>query len=293
MHYDIAAECALETLPEGPERSRSLESLVGGVDRVVVSAASVEPGLIRELGSLCHNREVKLSVVSSLRGPIAPLRSVERLADMPILELNTWDLSRSSLLIKRAFDLTFAAAGLVVLALPLAALAVAVRLDSPGPAFFSQIRAGLGGRPFRMYKLRSMRVDAESRLGEVVDLDSMPEPAFKIADDPRVTRVGRVLRRLSLDELPQLVNVVAGEMSLVGPRPEQVEVVEHYSAEDRTRLAVKPGITGPMQISGRGELTFSERLAVELEYVENPSLARDLNILLHTIPAVYRGTGAF
>ena len=116
---------------------------------------------------------------------------------------------------------------------------------------------------------------------------------LKISDDPRVTRVGAVLRRLSVDELPQLFNVLLGEMSIVGPRPEQVEIVERYSTEDRVRLTVKPGITGPMQVFGRGELTFEERLAVELDYIENPSLGRDLRILLHTVPAVLRGTGAF
>jgi lipopolysaccharide/colanic/teichoic acid biosynthesis glycosyltransferase len=144
-----------------------------------------------------------------------------------------------------------------------------------------------------MYKFRTMRLDAEAMLDDVVSLDELKDPMFKLRDDPRVTRVGRVLRPLSIDELPQLFNVLMGEMSIVGPRPEQVEIVERYEAEDRFRLAVKPGITGPMQISGRGELTFAERLAVELEYVENPSLARDLRIVLHTVPAVLRRTGAF
>ena len=138
-----------------------------------------------------------------------------------------------------------------------------------------------------------MRVDAEQRLGEVVRLDDLDDPMFKIRDDPRVTRVGQILRRLSIDEIPQLFNVVLGEMSLVGPRPEQIEIVERYTPEDRIRLTVKPGVTGPMQIFGRGELTFAERMAVEIEYIENPSLARDVRIVLHTVPAVLRGTGAF
>ncbi len=116
---------------------------------------------------------------------------------------------------------------------------------------------------------------------------------FKLRDDPRVTRLGRILRRFSIDEIPQLFNVLTGEMSIVGPRPEQVELVARYEPEERLRLTVKPGITGPMQIFGRGELTFAERLAVELEYVDNPSLARDLRIIIHTLPAVFRGTGAY
>ena len=172
-------------------------------------------------------------------------------------------------------------------------IAVAIKLDSPGPVLFSQIRAGLGGRPFRMYKLRTMSVDAEARLDGLVDIGNLEEPAFKLRDDPRVTRVGRFLRRFSIDEVPQMINVLVGEMSVVGPRPEQVELVERYSASDRIRLTVKPGVTGPMQIFGRGELTFSERLAVELDYVDNPSLAKDLRIIIHTPSAVFRGTGAF
>jgi lipopolysaccharide/colanic/teichoic acid biosynthesis glycosyltransferase len=144
-----------------------------------------------------------------------------------------------------------------------------------------------------MYKLRTMRADAEESLGDVVSISTLEEPMFKLREDPRVTRLGRRLRRFSLDELPQLVNVLRGDMSIVGPRPEQMELVDRYRPEHRFRLDVKPGMTGPMQINGRGELTFSERLAVELDYVENVSLARDLRILLETVPSTLRGTGAW
>lgn len=222
-----------------------------------------------------------------------PSLQIAQLADLPILEYNTWDLSRSSLVIKRTFDICVSVLGLLLLAPFLPIIAIAIKLDSPGPIFFSQVRAGLGGRPFRMYKFRTMRVDAEEMLDEVVRIDELEDPMFKLRQDPRVTKVGRLLRRISVDEVPQLFNVLVGEMGIVGPRPEQVEIVERYSPEDRFRLTVKPGITGPMQVFGRGELTFSERLAVELEYVENPSLARDVRIVLHTVPAVIRGTGAF
>jgi lipopolysaccharide/colanic/teichoic acid biosynthesis glycosyltransferase len=144
-----------------------------------------------------------------------------------------------------------------------------------------------------MIKLRTMVADAENALSDVVVLDELPEPMFKLQADPRVTRVGRVLRRFSLDELPQLFNVLRGEMSIVGPRPEQVELVERYSPEHRFRLQVKPGMTGPMQVFGRGDLDFAERLAVEFDYVENVSLARDLRILMQTLPVVLRGDGAY
>jgi lipopolysaccharide/colanic/teichoic acid biosynthesis glycosyltransferase len=144
-----------------------------------------------------------------------------------------------------------------------------------------------------MFKFRTMHVGAERSLSDLVQVDELSEPMFKLRSDPRVTRVGRVLRRLSLDELPQIWNLVRGDMSLVGPRPEQLELVERYEPEHRFRLSVKPGLTGPMQIHGRGELNFSERLAVELEYVENLSLGRDLRILALTPVSVIRGTGAF
>ncbi len=293
MHFELVDEIQIEPLVRSQSRHEDISRIVSGLDRVVVAAGSVDTELIAELNSVCRHRQVKLSVVSPLRGKALPSLHIAQVADLPIFEYNTWDPSRSSLLIKRTFDIMLALAGLLVFVLFLPLIALAIRLDSPGRIFFSQVRAGLGGRPFRMYKLRTMQVGAEMMVDDVVDFDELDEPAFKIEDDPRVTRVGRVLRRFSIDELPQLFNVFVGEMSVVGPRPEQVELVERYSQEDRFRLTVKPGVTGPMQVFGRGELTFEERLAVELEYVENPSLGRDLRILLHTFPAVVRGTGAF
>jgi lipopolysaccharide/colanic/teichoic acid biosynthesis glycosyltransferase len=135
--------------------------------------------------------------------------------------------------------------------------------------------------------------DAERMLPRLLDLNALPQPAFKLRNDPRVTSVGRFLRRYSLDELPQLVNVLRGEMSLVGPRPEEAALVEHYTDAQRRRLAVKPGMTGPMQISGRGDLPFEQRLILELDYIDHYSLRRDLVILLRTVPAIVRGDGAY
>jgi lipopolysaccharide/colanic/teichoic acid biosynthesis glycosyltransferase len=135
--------------------------------------------------------------------------------------------------------------------------------------------------------------DAESRLGELIDLDQLSEPVFKLERDPRVTRVGRFLRRTSIDELPQLINVLRGEMSLVGPRPEEESVVALYDERQRSRLAIKPGITGPMQVYGRSDLTFEERLAMERDYLDNLSLLTDLEILMRTPRAMVRGEGAY
>jgi lipopolysaccharide/colanic/teichoic acid biosynthesis glycosyltransferase len=195
--------------------------------------------------------------------------------------------------VKRLMDIILGGLTLIVMALPMAAIGLAVKLDSPGPAFFLQTRVGQDGRPFRMFKFRTMVDHAEEMLPLLVDFEALPEPAFKLRSDPRVTRVGRVLRRWSLDEVPQLFNVLAGAMSLVGPRPEQAELVARYTDDQRRRLAVKPGMTGPMQVSGRGDLPFEERLALELAYIQGYSLRRDLSILLRTLPAVVRGEGAY
>jgi exopolysaccharide biosynthesis polyprenyl glycosylphosphotransferase len=266
-----------------------LEELVSGVDRVVLASERVDPDLV----VLCRGHQVKLSVVSPLRGRALPVLRISQVADLPVFDYETWDVSRSTLMIKRGFDAVFSLAALMVLAPLFPLVALAIRIDSRGSVIFTQRRAGAGGQPFTMYKLRTMTANAEEALSEIVRLDDLREPMFKLSNDPRVTRVGRLLRRFSLDELPQLVNVLRGQMSIVGPRPEQVDLVERYAPEHRFRLQVKPGMTGPMQVFGRGELSFGERLAVELDYVENLSLGRDLRILFQTAPAIIRGTGAF
>jgi len=194
---------------------------------------------------------------------------------------------------KRAIDLAGALVTLVLVALPMAIIALIIKVDTSGPAFFRQTRIGQKGTPFRIFKFRTMVSNAEAVLPQLLDLDALAAPAFKIPDDPRVTRVGRFLRRWSLDELPQLFNVLAGEMSLVGPRPEEAGVVARYTDDQRRRLAVKPGMTGPMQVNGRGDLSFEERLQLELDYIDHYSLRRDMAIFLRTLPAVWSGRGAY
>jgi lipopolysaccharide/colanic/teichoic acid biosynthesis glycosyltransferase len=218
---------------------------------------------------------------------------LNHVADLPVVEYNTWDVPRSTLLLKRVLDVVVSSVLLVLLLPLMLVIAGLVRWDSSGPVLFRQRRAGLEGRPFTVLKFRTMDADAEARLPDLVSLDSLAEPVFKFEHDPRVTRVGRWLRRWSLDELPQLVNVLRGEMSLVGPRPEQVDLVDRYSEEERDRLRVKPGVTGPMQVYGRGRLGLDERVAVEREYIENLTIGRDLRILGLTLPAILTRRGAF
>jgi exopolysaccharide biosynthesis polyprenyl glycosylphosphotransferase len=295
MHLDLRrVESPEEHLDRrnGDEQA-AMERALAGIDRVVLAWSEADPAFIERLLGHCRRLEVKLSVVSSFRGRARPALRLSQVADLPVLEYNTWDVPRSTAALKRGFDIVFATLALAVLSPVFAAVAIAIKLDDGGPVFFRQRRAGRGGKPFTIRKFRSMDVDAEQHLPRFVDVNALPDPMFKLRPDPRITRVGRFLRRSSLDEIPQLINVVRGEMSLVGPRPEEVQVAERYQAEHRFRLAVKPGVTGPMQVFGRGELSFDERMAVEIDYVENISITRDLWLLAQTVPAVVRGTGAF
>jgi lipopolysaccharide/colanic/teichoic acid biosynthesis glycosyltransferase len=195
--------------------------------------------------------------------------------------------------VKRGIDLCAAAIALPLCAPLLAGAALLIALDSRGPILYRQERAGRYGRPFKILKLRTMCVGAEEELEELVDLEQLQEPVFKLKNDPRVTHVGRFLRRWSIDELPQLVNVLLGEMSLVGPRPEETWIVARYSRWHRQRLWARPGLTGPVQVSGRADLRLKERVRLEVEYIEGYRLWRDVEILLKTVPAVIRGEGAY
>jgi lipopolysaccharide/colanic/teichoic acid biosynthesis glycosyltransferase/glycosyltransferase involved in cell wall biosynthesis len=202
-------------------------------------------------------------------------------------------LTLVSRLIKRSVDIIGSLAGLL-LSSPLVLVAgIAITVEDGGPVFFIQERAGENGKPFRVIKLRTMAVGAENHVNAMMKDNPLRGPVFKFPNDPRVTRVGRFLRRWSLDEIPQFWNVLAGEMSLVGPRPEETWVVATYDDEQRQRLVVKPGMTGPMQVGGRGALNMEDRLRLELDYIQEYSLARDLLYLLRTIPAVIQGKGAF
>jgi exopolysaccharide biosynthesis polyprenyl glycosylphosphotransferase len=270
-----------------------LPEVVLGVDRVVIACSELREGLLEVLLPVCRANRVKLTIVPPTRGMFGTATHLTHIADLPLLDYNTWDISRTTVALKRAFDIVVALFALVV-TLPLfIAAGLATLLDSGLPIFFRQTRAGERARPFQMLKFRTMVRRAEAMLPELVPFENLDAPMFKLRADPRVTRVGRVLRRMSIDELPQMVNVLRGEMSIVGPRPEQLDLVERYAPEHQFRLQVKPGITGPMQVYGRGELTFDERLAVEREYVENLSLARDFRIVLMTLPAVLGRQGAF
>jgi exopolysaccharide biosynthesis polyprenyl glycosylphosphotransferase len=200
----------------------------------------------------------------------------------------TWQL-----ILKRAMDIAGSSLILVVLAPVFLLAAIAVLVSSPGPIFFVQERIGRGGRPFSMYKFRSMRKDAEETRDQHERSNERSGPIFKIRKDPRITRVGRLLRKLSIDELPQLINVLRGEMSLVGPRPPLPGEFRRYRPREMERLSVTPGMTCIWQVSGRSEIDFSEWVDLDLEYIRTWSLRLDLKLLLLTIPAVISGRGAY
>jgi exopolysaccharide biosynthesis polyprenyl glycosylphosphotransferase len=195
--------------------------------------------------------------------------------------------------VKRLVDVLISLVALP-LAMPIMIVtAIAIKLDSHGPVFFMQNRVGKWGKPFKCYKFRSMYVDAEARKAELMHLNEADEIVFKIADDPRVTRVGRIIRKLSIDEVPQIFNVLRGEMSWVGPRPPVPSEVAQYAYDQMMRLTVTPGITGLQQVSGRSTLSFNRWIELDLEYIQQQSLAKDIEILVKTIPAVISGKGAF
>lgn len=194
---------------------------------------------------------------------------------------------------KRTIDVTFSLAALVVLGPLLVVLSVMVWSTSRGPVLYRQVRVGEHGQPITVRKFRSMRVDAERHLQELASLNEAGGPLFKVRSDPRVTRVGRWLRRLSLDELPQLLNVLDGSMSLVGPRPALPQEVAQFSVHERRRLLVKPGLTGLAQVSGRSDLDWEDSVRLDLHYVENRSTSFDLRILALTVPAVLSARGAY
>lgn len=197
-------------------------------------------------------------------------------------------------LIKRLFDIAAASVLLILLSPLLLTIALLIRLDSPGPVFFRQIRVGRYGKLFRMWKYRSMYVDAEARKAALLQQNEMTGGViFKMKDDPRITRAGRFIRKASIDELPQLWNVLIGDMSLVGPRPAVPSEVDQYSLADRERLKAIPGITCIWQVSGRSDIPFPEQVKLDVQYIESQSFWQDVLILLKTIPAVLLGRGAY
>jgi exopolysaccharide biosynthesis polyprenyl glycosylphosphotransferase len=265
-----------------------------GADTVVVTAGPRMNGsTLRRLAWSLEDLDVDLVVAPHLADVAGTRIHIRPVANLPLLHVEEPVFDGWRLAVKRAFDIVMTLAIMVVVLPLMAAVALAIRLDDGQPVVFRQTRVGLRGKPFTVYKFRTMVVDAERRLAELRDKNEHDGVLFKIREDPRVTRVGRILRKFSLDELPQFFNVLRGDMSLVGPRPPLQSEVDQYGDDARRRLLVKPGITGLWQVSGRSGLSWYDTVRLDLSYVENWSLSADLMILLKTVRAVLRAEGAY
>jgi exopolysaccharide biosynthesis polyprenyl glycosylphosphotransferase len=265
-----------------------------GVDTVAVTASrGLTSGVLKRLGWDLEGAGVDLVVAPALTDVAGPRVHVRPVSGLQLLYVEQPEFTGPTWAMKEAFDRTLAAIALALLSPVLGLIALAVRLGSQGPVIFRQVRVGRDGEVFTVYKFRTMVVDAETHLEALWELSEGNGVLFKLKDDPRVTRVGRFLRRLSLDELPQLWNVLVGSMSLVGPRPALPNEAERYGRSTARRLLVKPGITGLWQVSGRSDLTWEDSVRLDLYYVENWSFAGDIQILWKTVSAVVRGQGAY
>ena len=264
-----------------------------GAEEVVVALDADEAVVLPELQRFLHAQAIPFRLMPDLfelgYGHAAELG----IDGLDIISLDVGAMHRAQRLAKRAADIVFSAAVLVVLSPLLFLIALAVRVETPGRAIYAQQRVGSHGRLFSMYKFRTMYVGSDRRLQMLEDQNEAEGPLFKMRADPRITRVGRFLRRWSLDELPQFFNVLKGEMSVVGPRPPLPSEVEHYSVKDLVRLKGKPGITGLWQVSGRSDLPFEKMVELDQYYLENWSLGLDVSVLLRTVGAVLGRRGAY
>jgi exopolysaccharide biosynthesis polyprenyl glycosylphosphotransferase len=264
-----------------------------GVDVVIVASSAFDHDAIAAMISEMRGLPVSLHISSGLFEVLTSRVLVREVAGVPLITVKRVSLSPLARVLKRAFDILIAGA-LVIGALPFwLAVAVAIVATSRGPVFYRQERVGRGGRHFKMLKFRSMIPDADRIRHELAHANEADGPLFKMRDDPRITGVGRWMRRFSIDEFPQLLNVLFGDMSLVGPRPPLPQEVEMYGDYEWKRLEVLPGMTGLWQVSGRSDLSFDEMVRLDLFYIENWSLGFDISLLVRTLPAALSGRGAY
>ncbi|KJL40335.1 sugar transferase [Microbacterium trichothecenolyticum] len=284
----------LSHLPRVP-LERVVAATKGSRTRALMIAGDLPGGRdqIKSLGWALENSKTELILVSRLTDVAGPRIHLRPVAGLPMVHVQLPQYSGFAHSLKRIFDVVATAAGLIVLAPALAVIAVLIRTRDGGPALFRQERVGVGGTTFTMYKFRSMVVDAEAQLARLESLSDGNGVLFKMRDDPRVTPVGRFLRRFSLDELPQLWNVLRGDMSLVGPRPPLPSEVREYAGHETRRLLSKPGLTGLWQVSGRSDLSWEESVRIDLYYVENWSFTGDLILILRTVIQMFKHDGAY
>ncbi len=263
------------------------------IDNVIICLPWESHEMIQQLLYTCEQNQVRAQIVPDYFHLTKNQVQVEDLNGIPLLSTRELSIQGWNYIVKRTADIVLSVLVLLLVWPLLALIALAIRLDSPGSIIYQQLRIGKHGKPFACYKFRSMVANADARRHEVAGLNEATGPLFKMRNDPRQTNVGRFIRRFSLDELPQLYNVIRGEMSIVGPRPNLPSEVAAYEEWHKKRLVASPGITGLWQVSGRSDLTFDEMVLLDIYYVENWSLALDLHILLRSAPAVLRARGAY
>jgi exopolysaccharide biosynthesis polyprenyl glycosylphosphotransferase len=263
------------------------------VDEVIITLPWMYHRKIVSIIAQCEREQVRVRIVPDMFQMTLSHLDVEDLGGIPMIGMRDISIGRTQMLIKRAMDVIVSLVGLVLLLPFFALMALLIKLDSDGPVFFTQIRVGKGENLFACYKFRSMRQGAEAEIEQLRTYNEADGPIFKMRDDPRITRMGRILRRTSLDELPQLFNVLMGHMSLVGPRPAPPSEVQRYQPWHKRRLEVAPGMSGLWQVSGRSELSFDEMVLLDLYYIEHWSPVLDLQILLRTLPKMITGEGAY
>jgi len=247
---------------------------------------------IQPLLSVCEEMGVTIKIMADFFELPASQMVLEDIDGVPILRYQTTPARLVELMLKRLMDICVSGLLLFLMAPLFMAVAILIKVTMPGPVFFSQKRVGLNGRRFRMWKFRSMVVDAEARKAALAKANEMAGPVFKISNDPRITQLGKLLRRTSIDELPQLWNVLVGDMSLVGPRPPLPKEVNQYERWQLRRLSMRPGLTCIWQVSGRNEVSFHEWMEMDLRYIDTWSFVNDLTILARTVPVVITGRGA-
>ena len=276
-------------------RLEDLNDVLDGyqVTRVIIAFSRARHQQILDVVRTCADRGVRVNIVPRLFEILSSQTAMDDVEGIPLLDVAHVEMSRFNMVVKRVFDLLVGGATTLV-ALPLiGVLALAIKIDSRGPVFFRQERMGRGGRVFRIYKLRSMHVDAEQLRYDLAEQNEYSGPMFKIKGDPRITRVGSILRKWSLDEIPQIFNVLRGEMSLVGPRPLWVDEAARCRGWTKKRLDITPGITGLWQVTGRNDVPFDEMVKLDYMYVTGWTLSWDIKLLLETIPAVLGRRGAY
>lgn len=276
--------------------SKQLSAILNGNDSEIVIFASphITYEIITDVMLNCFRKSYKFNMLKHLHEKIVgKVRRTSKIGDICVVNLLKENLPVASRWIKRCIDIFLSITAFILFSPLLIIVPFLIKLTSKGPIIFTQIRAGLNGRPFKLYKFRTMVSDADKILHDYIDINKLKEPVYKFRNDKRVTPLGKILRKISIDELPQILNVLKGDMSWVGPRPENVKLVKRYNGVFKTRLMAKPGITGLQQIKCRGINSMTERIKYDKQYIGERSTWLDLKILFQTIKVVLSGEGAW